>query len=79
MSKKCLLKAERIVHCSSPQCNHSVRLFADFKGSLSEFRCAECLPWLEFCESKQVVGQYTICSVCRSQYKVVKIQQVSFN
>lgn len=60
------LKAGSVVECS---CGNRVRLFKDYRGSLSDFKCASCLPHLTFVLRNPKDGNYTNCASCSAQYQ----------
>lgn len=55
--------------CQDPKCDQTVRLFKDYTDCVSEFRCAKCLPFLEYSPFSNV-GVYTNCCDCSGQFLV---------
>ena len=55
--------------CQDPKCDQTVRLFKDYTGCVREFRCAKCLPSLEYSTFSKV-GVYTNCCDCSGQFLV---------
>ena len=62
-----VVSAGSTVPCSLKGCSEHVRLFAPFRGKLSDFKCAMCLPHLMF-SSTPSVGSYTNCRNCAAQH-----------
>ena len=55
--------------CQNKKCDQTVRLFKDYEGRVSDFRCAKCLPFLKYSETSKV-GVYTNCCDCSGQFLV---------
>ena len=57
--------AGSILNCS---CGKSLRLYKDYTGDLTTFKCAKCLPWCKYTDIP-LAGSYTTCTECHAQYK----------
>ena len=60
-----LFPKNTVVYCG---CGSGVSLYRDYKGKMNEFKCAKCLPHLNFSSSPRK-GFYTNCQVCRFQHR----------